>query len=142
VTVAVFDYGSWSTRYPELATVVDEPLAVEYFAEAGLYLANDDASVVPADAVTYQPRLALLNMVTAHIAALNMPGASPLVGRINSATQGSVTVSADMGPPAGSSAWWLQTKYGAAFWQAVAKYRGFRYVAPPVSNSYASIFRR
>lgn len=130
MTVAVFNYAAWSNRYPELSGI-DAMLAAAYFDEAGLYLDNSDTSVVPCDPVTYQPRLALLNMVTAHIAEINRPGGSQLVGRINSATQGSVSVSADMGPPSGSSAWFNQTKYGAAFWQAAAPYRTFRYVPPP-----------
>lgn len=131
MTVAVFNYAAWSNRYPELSAI-DSGLAAEYFGEATLYLDNTDTSVVPCDAVTYQPRLALLGMVTAHIAELNRPGGAQLVGRINSATQGSVSVSAEMGPPSGSSAWFLQTKYGAAYWQATAKFRTFRY-APPAN---------
>src|SRR5262249_32656248 len=81
----------------------------------------------------------LMNMVTAHIAALNSqsqgdsdPGApkdanSP-VGRIASATEGSVSVSTEYAPMAnGSEAWFLQTRYGAAFWAATAVYRTARY---------------
>jgi hypothetical protein len=34
-------------------------------------------------------------MLTAHIAALNVSGSSPLVGRINSASEGSVSVGAE-----------------------------------------------
>ena len=74
-------------------------------------------------------------MITAHIAQLNSgtaaQAASPLVGRITNATQGSVSVatSGDMGEPAsGSAAWFQQTKYGAAYWQASMPYRkGGRY---------------
>ncbi len=131
MAVAVFSYPAWSARYPELAKTVDEILATEYFAEATLYLDNTATSVVPADAITYQPRLMLLGMLTAHVAELNRAGASELVGRVSSATQGSVSVSADMGPPSGSAAWYQQTKYGAAYWAATARYRGFRYVPPP-----------
>lgn len=133
MTVAAFNYATWAARYPELARFVDDALATAYFDEAGLYLANDATSVVPADAVTFKPRLLLLNMLTAHIAKLNLPeihGGSPLVGRIASASQGSVSVSADMGPPSGSAAWYLQTQYGASYWNATAKYRGMRYVPP------------
>jgi len=132
VTIAVFSYPAWRARYPALAGKVDDILASSYFGEAGLYLSNDADSIVPADPVTYEPRLSLLGMLVAHLAKLNLPesdGGSPLVGRITSATQGSVSVSVDAGPVTGSQAWFMQTPYGASFWQATARYRGFRYVA-------------
>lgn len=132
MTVAVFNYGAWVARYPEFAHTVDATLAAEYFAEAGLYLDNTDVSVVPADAVTYQPRLMLLGMLTAHIAALNAPknGREGLVGRISSATQGSVSVATDNGAQPGTAAWFQQTQYGASYWTATARYRTFRQVRP------------
>lgn len=130
MAVAVFSYPAWTSRYPELSGI-DATLAGEFFEEATAYLDNSATGVVPCDTVTYQPRLRFLNMLTAHIAELNRPGGSQLVGRISSATQGSVSVSADMGPPSGSAAWYNQTKYGAAYWAATAQYRAFRYVPPP-----------
>lgn len=133
MTVAVFSYAAWAARYPTLAVGVDEALAAELFTEATIYLDNTDASVVPADAVTYQPRLSLLGMVLAHLVALEAPSREGVVGRISSASQGSVSVSADMGPPSGSAAWWQQTTYGANFWQATAAYRTFAYRPPAAS---------
>jgi hypothetical protein len=77
-------------------------------------------------------RALLLNMLTAHLAALyagvNGQSPSPLVGRINTATEGSVSVGAAMDGVPGTAAWFLQTKYGASFWQATARYRTMRYV--------------
>lgn len=130
MAVAVFDYALWAARYPELAPKVAEPLAAAYFLEAGLYLDNTDASLV-ADASV---RLLYLNMLVAHIAALN--GASPAgaagaVGRISSVTQGSVSTSFDYSIPAGSGAWYAQTKYGAAYWAATAQYRTMQYLPGP-----------
>ena len=43
-------------------------------------------------------------------------------------TEGSVSVSADMGAVGSNTAWYLQTPYGATYWQLTAKYRRFRYV--------------
>jgi hypothetical protein len=131
MTVATFDYTVWSARYPELAAAVDAPMAAIYFDEAGLYLNNTDASPV-SDATK---RGVLLNMLTAHIAAMNMTGSSALVGRINSATEGSVTVAAEYQVP-GTAAWYAQTKYGAAYWQATMAYRMAKYVAPPCQPSF------
>lgn len=134
MTVAAFSYATWAARYPSLASSVDENLAGLYFGEASLYCANDDTAIVPCDAVTYQPRLMLLNMLVAHLAALNLPadrGGSGLVGRVSSASQGSVSVSADMGPTPGTAAWFMQTQPGASYWQATAQYRTFRPVIAP-----------
>ena len=125
--VVAFDYNAWSVRYPEFGSI-SESLAAAYFAEAGLYLRNDGGGPV-SDAATQS---LLLNMLTAHIAALNYgvngEPSSPLVGRIASATEGSVSVSVDTGALPGSAAWFQQTKYGLSYWQATAGYRTMRYV--------------
>lgn len=130
MAVAVFDYVAWLLRYPEFGSVPQQ-LATMYFGEAGLYLSNTDQSPVQ----NVNQRLTFLNMLTAHIAALNAPingqPSSPLVGRITSATEGSVTVQATMDYPPGSPQWFGQTKYGSAFWQATASLRTARYFAPP-----------
>lgn len=127
MAVAAFDYAGWAARYPEFGTI-GPILAGEYFAEAGLYLNNTDGSVVR----DVNVRRTLLYMITAHIAQLNAPkngvAASDLVGRVNSASEGSVSVGAEYQVP-GSAAWFAQTKYGAAYWQATAQYRTMRYVA-------------
>jgi len=123
MAVAVFDYAVWAARYPEQAASVDATLAGAYFAEAGLYLNNTDASVVSDVAI----RLVLLNMLVAHIAILNGAARGGLVGRVASATEGSVTISAEMEAP-GTAGWYAQTAPGLAFWQATATYRTARYV--------------
>jgi len=128
--VVAFDYTGWSVRYPELAVSVNSTLAQAYFNEAQLYCDNTNTSPIT-DSSVGGIRSMLLNMVTAHIAALNAQlngqPSSPLVGRINSATEGSVSVTTEMQYPPGSSQWFMQTKYGAAFWQATTQYRSMRY---------------
>lgn len=138
MTVAVFSYAGWAARYPELVASTPEPLAVELFAEAGLYLSNEDGSVVPSDAVTYQPRLMLLNMLVAHLADLRAPARAGLVGRIASAGQGSVNVSVAMEGQAPGAAWYQQTSYGANYWNATAMYRNARFVRPPAALAVLS----
>lgn len=134
----VFDYGTWSLRYPEFTQTVNAGLAQLYFDEACMFLENSACSRV----IDNRPggeRAMLLNMLVAHIAALNAgtngSAASALVGRISGATQGTVSVRTDMGSPgssAGSAAWYQQTKYGAAFWQTTAGFRlGGRYKPGP-----------
>ena len=123
----VFDYSLWAARYPELAASVSQSLAVMYFSEAQLYCDNTGCSLIDD---TNGARTIILNMLTAHIAALNGPSSTPLVGRISSATEGSVSVQTDFQVP-GSAAWYAQTKYGAAAWQAMLPYRTARYIPGP-----------
>lgn len=145
--VVTFDYAVWVARYPEFSSV-SQPLAQSYFNEATIYLDNTACSIVQDTA----RRAVLLNMLTAHIAALNRKGtdgqlASPLVGRIDSATEGSVSVHADMPGGTANAAWFQQTPYGAAYWQATAQYRTMRYVPGPVTPipfgwPYAGVWAR
>ena len=130
MAVVTFDPVGFLARYPEFVSVNQATLQA-YFNEATLYLNNTDASLVT-DGSAGGQRAMLLNMATAHITAINATvngvAPSPLVGRIDQASEGSVSVHADMGPVANSQAWWVQTKYGAAFWAASASYRTMRYV--------------
>lgn len=133
---AVFDYALWSARYPELAASVDEPLAQAYFDEAGLYLDNTDASPVTNVAI----RLQYLNMLVAHLAKLfsTIGGVAPsgLIGRVTSATEGSVTVKvAEMSATSDLAFFFEQTPYGLNFWVATAAYRTFQYI-PGDDRSY------
>jgi hypothetical protein len=126
--IVTFDPAAFKARYPEFATL-SNTLLQAYFDEAALlYLDNTEASRVQ----QVERRGLLLNMLVAHIAQINAGSstqpASPLVGRITTATEGSVSVSADMGAVPGTAAWFLQTKYGASFWQATAQFRTMRYV--------------
>lgn len=133
VGVVEFSYPLFLARYPEFSTTVSQALGQAFFTEATLYLDNTTSSIV-ADASVGGQRNMLLNMLTAHIAALNVgtdaAPASALVGRISDASEGSVRVAAEYGPPSGTSAWYLQTKYGAAYWQATAYLRTMQYSAP------------
>lgn len=145
MAVAVFDYAAWGLRYPELKGAVGPDLAASYFAEAGLYLDNTDCSPV-ADVTV---RGLLLNMLVSHIAvlsgALEADGKpSGMVGRVSSATEGSVSVSFDTGLAPGTAAWFQQTSYGLSFWQATKPYRMARYVPaqPYLTDPWRSPWRR
>lgn len=127
MSVVVFDLPAFRLRYPEFNAVPDALLGA-YFIEAGVYCNNTECSPVANTAL----RSILLNMLVAHLAMLydgaNGDGSSGLVGRVNTATEGSVTVGAEMGPATNSAAWYLQTQYGASYWQATAAWRTMRYV--------------
>lgn len=127
MAVVVFDPAAFKARYPEFSTLTDAMLQ-GYFDEATIYLDNTDRSRV----TDVNVRRVLLWMLTAHVAALyggvNGQAPSPLVGRTSSATEGSVSIQTDMGPMLWSAAWFMQTKYGASFWQASAPFRTMRYI--------------
>ena len=125
--VVTFDQAAWLTRYPELARFGVENMASAFFVEACGYLDNTAASVVQ----DLGMRAMLLNMLVAHIAALNVPADDPdiarIVGRLTSANTGSAGVSTELAMP-GSFAWFTQTRYGAAFAQLVRPFvTGGRY---------------
>lgn len=129
MAAVAFDPAAFRTRYPVFAGVADAVLSA-CFTEAGLYLSNSDASPVQ----DLARRAMLLNMLTAHVAtlggALSADGQPLPVGRVSSASEGAVSVSTDFAP-AGSAAWFAQTQYGAAFWQATTALRSFVYIPQP-----------
>lgn len=130
VIVQSFDYSKFVTRYPELASLSEDLLKV-YWTEAQIYHRNDGGG--PVEHLGTQELL--LFMVTAHIAlrnaVINGQVPSSLVGRLNSASEGSVSVSVDLTALPGSAAFFTQTKYGFDYWQATASYRTMRYMPSP-----------
>lgn len=131
--IVVFEPAVFKVQYPAFATVADGLLQVD-FDIATMFLNNSCCSVVKDANV----RSRLLYLVTAHIAALmqgeNGKPPSGFVGRVDSATEGSVSVSASyVGEMSMSEAYFSQTQYGAMFWQATAGYRMFHYIPAPQS---------
>ena len=139
MAAAIFDYAKWAAMFPYLATGgVTEPIADGFFTVAELLFVNDDCSPI----TDPDKRLVFLNYVVAHLARLGgyptaaggaaAPGGT--VGRLASATEGTVSVSFDYGSVSNSQAWWAQTPEGATFWQMTRAFRTARYVAPPPRN--------
>ena len=131
MTAVVFDPAAFKARYPEFAAVADPTLAA-CFDEVGLYLSNGDNSPVQ----NLTRRAVLLNMLTAHVAyiggLLSADGMPRPVGRVSQASEGSVSAAFEGVPPTpGSGAWFQQSQYGAAFWQATSSLRGMRYIPCP-----------
>lgn len=125
-----FDYTVWSTRYSEFAANVTEAQAQLFFNEACLYHPNDGRGPINDPGV----QLMLLNMVTAHIAKLAVPGPGGFLnsppGRISSTSGGGVSVSSESEMP-GTADWYKTTHYGRAYWGAMAPSRTARYVPGP-----------
>lgn len=131
------NYMAFTTRYAEFASPggtqpVSADLYALYFNEATLYQANNGAGPICDSNVA----LTLMQQLIAHIASLNTPSASGdvapnVVGRISSAGEGSVNISTENQYPAGTPQWYQQTKYGAAWWAATARFRTMRYMTGP-----------
>lgn len=137
MAVVTFNPDEFREQYPEFSGLSDAVL-FRMFDWAQMYLCNHPNSPVPNQA----RRKVLLYLLTAHCCALwyqsqaNVPGGSggsvtpaPMggVGRLNSASEGSVSVGFDYTVTPGGE-WFTQTQYGAAFWQAVRSLIGFRYL--------------
>lgn len=147
MSVVTFVYADWIAIYPQFSTTVNSAQGSVCFDQAELYCANTEGAIVPYDTNVSPPvttRLSILYLLTAHIAQLQygcvMGGtlvpAGPLVGRVSSVTQGSVSVSTEMKGPE-SAAWFNQTQWGASVYQAMAQFRTARYRASPGRYAFA-----
>jgi hypothetical protein len=133
--VVVFDLDEFIGIYPEFSTAASGTLATN-FNLATLNLSNCCGSAV------FDPnvRQSLLYLLTAHISLLFTPcGANNnqppgIVGRVSSAGEGSVSVSAEM-PTTIEAGWYNQTKYGAQFWAITAAVRTMHYVPAPCNQN-------
>jgi hypothetical protein len=140
--IVSFSYSSFIVQFPQFFNV-DQDTAQAWFDVAGATCSRNDGGGPVSNAAT---QTVLMNFATAHliqIFATQVNGqpstesssavpAPTVVGRIQSATEGSVSVSAEYAqPPSGTAAWWLQTPYGAAWWQFTVPYRTMRYIVGP-----------
>jgi hypothetical protein len=128
----VFDWTLWQAEYFALAQKgVTQAAATAAFAKAGMFVNNTGLSPVQ-DA---DQRQAVLNDIAAHLLQLQLNSAAGGgVGRISSASEGSVSVSFDMPTTNATEAWWMQTAYGATALQILRKYALARVAYGP--NAY------
>jgi hypothetical protein len=118
------DADKFNALLPEFSSYSAAELA-GYFSRAELYIENGAAATIPDP-----PRESILYLTMAHLMTLYKDGRGGSVGRISSASQGSVSVSFDFPAAAagGNGIWWNQTQYGAEVWAVTAKYRTFKWV--------------
>jgi len=132
VAVVAFDTGTFYLRFPELAGVSPSQLTF-YFQLAGDFVNNTDCSIVPYCPPTVLAREDALYLTVAHLAKLFGTNAgispSPIVGRIDTATEGSVSVGATVDIKSQSAQWWLSSVYGFAVWQLLAPWRSALYIS-------------
>jgi hypothetical protein len=131
--VVVFDPAAFAARYPQFANVSTQLLQAFFDEAAALYLNNSTRSIVQ----DLAERAILLNLIVAHLGTLSgvltpagQGSNATQVGRVASASEGSVSASLDMGQQSKNAAFWMQTQYGAQYWTATAQYRTMRYVLP------------
>lgn len=134
--VVVFDPDEFRLLYPSISAT-DEQLEM-YFAMAETFLDNTECSIVK----DLDARKTMLYLLVAHIALLSQQAenGNPVVGRISNATEGTVSVGLDYGTMGNNERWYLQTPWGAMYWQMSKKYRSMVYrlgIAPmPVQRTY------
>lgn len=121
-----FDVAAWSAAYPTLAKDLTPGQAQGYFDLACLSLNNTAASLVR----DLNERRVLLWLLVAHQAQLGAMSSQSggMVGRVSSASRGSVSVSSDTHSLPRDAGWFGQTQYGLTYWQATVKYRQMRMI--------------
>lgn len=129
MAIVVLDITRFRAMFPEFSNVTDSLLPF-LFDQATDYLNNSDFSLV--DDVIKRERL--LYLLMAHLAFVrygdaNGNGGTGMVGRISSASEGSVSVSSDAGQVEFRYMWYTQSQYGMEFWQATKVYRMANYYA-------------
>lgn len=133
MAVVVFDPVAFKVAFPEFATVPDARLTALFALVGTSILDNSDASIV----INVEQRAALLDLLVAHMLALfgttvaGMPDSGPsgTVGRVASATEGSVSTTLEYRAAAtATEAWFNQTQYGAMYWAMTVQFRSFVYV--------------
>lgn len=127
--VVEFNVDKFRSLYPTLKATVDQ--LNWYFIEAAMLLNNTSKSCIKSLA----EREVLLFLLVAHMAVLQqrIEGDNEVVGRVSSASQGSVSVTLDNGQTTLSDKWYQQTPYGSKYWALTAKYRSFLYIATNIA---------
>ncbi|MER9375998.1 DUF4054 domain-containing protein [Mesorhizobium sp. M0491] len=126
-----FSYANFVAIFPQFASLSQPQVEQGALPVAVLYCRNDGGGPV----TNAETQTTLLNLMVAHICQLmygaNGQAPAGIVGRISNAAEGSVSVQAEF-PMTPSNAWFMQTPFGAAFWQGTASYRTMRYMPGPV----------
>lgn len=119
------DIEEFRTWFPGLTEEVISDEMIEVFWEQVCeMIGNTDAtSFAPYNPPERKERKSLLYYALCHMATLSTQDEGQ-PGRIQSASEGSVSASFDLIKANSATAqWWLQTKCGATYWTMTAKYR-------------------
>ncbi len=134
MAVVVFNPDASKIAFPEFATVPDARLQLLFNMIGYTLLDNTDGSIV----TDPDQRSAMLDLLLAHVLTLQgwvgtdgtvVPGTGT-VGRVASASEGTVSTSLDYHLSASAGeAWFNQTPWGAMYWMMSARFLSFHDVA-------------
>ncbi len=122
--VVTLDVAEWKLKYPQYNALTDSQVEDLFFA-ATTYLENTPQSVITDE----DKRKYFLYLLMAHIAYLfyadanGNGGVTGMVGRLSSASEGSVSVGSTISNAPFNAEFFLQSPYGFTFWQATKIYR-------------------
>jgi hypothetical protein len=128
MAIVTFVPADFKAAYPEFVAVPDARCTVMFTMAEQAILDNTDNS--PVMALDYRSQLFWL--LVAHMLtlfAIGADGSERPVGRVDTATEGTVSVGFAYELPQGSamSPWFNQTKYGAMYWMMTAQFRSMKY---------------
>jgi len=125
-----WSYDLFSSQFPAVANKISPVQAQMFWIMATNFHRNDGGGPIRRD----EEQALMLNLLTAHIAELLAPGPDgqprEVVGRITSFNEGSAGGSAEF-PTSPEAAWYLQTPYGAMYWEMTAGQRTMFYTVAP-----------
>lgn len=132
--VVTYSYAGFQAQYPTLATVPTGTVQ-SYWTQAQAF--HDNTICGPVCDPTLQA--IYMNMMAAHLmvifGAISINGDGSInqgvVGRVNNASEGSVSVGSENDYPPGSAQWFQQTAFGSAYYQATSQYRIMQYAVVP-----------
>ena len=116
MNVVALDTALFKEMYPEFAGLSENALQGYWEIDCQL-IDNSEASRIPV-----QVRKPILYAALCHICRL-MTGDIGSVGRVSSASQGSVSASLEYPEVSKQAAYWVQTQCGALVWQLLKPYR-------------------
>lgn len=127
MAIVVLDISKFRAMFPEFSNLTDAQLPF-LFDQATDYLNNSEYSLV----IDVIKRERLLYLLIAHLAYVrygdaNDNGGSGMVGRLSSASEGSVSASSDAGQIEFRYMWYTQSPHGMDYWQATKVYRMANY---------------
>jgi hypothetical protein len=139
IGVVQFSADEFNALYPEFSGL-DPTVQQNSFNDATFLLNNTCGSIV----LDANQRMSLLYTLTAHCLLIdrgtndgegNVTSPQGIVGRISNAAEGSVNVASEYSNEVTQSeAYYIQTKYGAKFWEQTSGYRTMHYIGPPTSG--------
>ena len=125
--IFVFDPAEFKGAFPQFSTFTDAQL--NWLFES---VENDVLDNTESACIALATRKKMFFLLVAHKAELQnrINSKNTLVGRISSASEGSVSVSTDyLSSPTALAQWLNQTPYGAEYYALTAKYRTALWVA-------------